>query len=130
MYVDAVQVIRDILKSPESSQERKRKHFANVAISEVYFEAIPTVFLSILILITSYKDSELSKFLFGEFEQDKPLFYFSFVTSMLSAAFGIAKLVWLKMVEFLAPTGALGEAISCVCPCICVLYAIEHSEWL
>ena len=67
--------------------------FFFVAISEVYFEAIPTVFLSMLILITSSKDSELSKFLFGEFEQDKPFFYFSFATSMLSAAFGIAKLV-------------------------------------
>ena len=93
VIADAVQVIRDILKSPGSSQERKRKHFANVAISEVYFEAIPTVFLSMLLTISSFKDSELSKFLFGEFEQDKPLFYLSFATSMLSAAFGIAKLV-------------------------------------
>ena len=93
MYVDAIKVIRDILKSPESSEERKRKHFANVAISEVYFEAVPTVFLSMLILITSHKDSEISKFLFGESEQDILLFCLSFATSMLSAAFGIAKLV-------------------------------------
>ena len=91
--LDAVQVIRDVLRSPESSQERKRKHFANVAISEVYFEAIPTVFLSMVLVISTLNrdDSDMKEFLYGRFGEDLDLYFISFTASMLSAAFGIAK---------------------------------------
>ena len=93
LIVDAVQVIRDVLKNPESSSERERKHFRNVAISEVYLEATPTVFLYIMLfayifITTKSQNLEVSQVLFGT---NAVLYSFSFTTSLISAAFGIAR---------------------------------------
>ena len=88
--LDAVQVIRDIIRSPESKEERKRKHFANVAISEVFLEATPTVLLSFMLLayIIQSKDVEALKVLRGS---NAVLFFISLFLSILSAAFGFAR---------------------------------------
>ena len=119
LIVDAVQVIRDVLRNPESSPERKRKHFANVAISEVYLEAIPTFFLYILFCLSFFIFNEVITIhysllsttdtnpqnksslnvLFGirDFtdytDVGRGVFIFSitFLSSLLSAAFGIAR---------------------------------------
>ena len=97
LIIDAVQVIRDIIRSPESSQERKRKHFANVAISEVYLEAIPSVFLYQMLavyIIAANNGSEMEALQLltgGVSTTDEVLFDISFVLSLLSAAFGIAR---------------------------------------
>ena len=100
LIVDAVQVIRDILRNPKSSQERKRKHFANVALSEVYLEATPTVFLYIMLLQylfiggasdNSSQNSKALQVLSGENSTKTVLFLISFTLSLLSAAFGIAR---------------------------------------
>ena len=100
IIVDAVQVIRDVLRNPKSSQERKRKHFANVALSEVYFEATPTVFLYTMLMQylssggrnNNYsQNSKAFQVLYGENSTKTVLFLISFSLSLLSAAFGIAR---------------------------------------
>lgn len=93
LIVDAVKVIRDILKNPDSSSERERKHFRNVAISEVYLEATPTVFLYIMLfayifITTKSQNLEVSQVLFGT---NAVLYSLSFTISLVSAAFGIAR---------------------------------------
>ena len=93
LLLDAVQVIRDIIRSPESSEERKRKHFANVTISEVFLEATPTVFLAIMLLvyIIQSKDVEALQALRGANTTEKVHFSMSLFISILSAAFGFAR---------------------------------------
>ena len=96
--LDAVQVIRDVLRNPKGSLERKRKHFANVALSEVYLEAIPTVFLSFMIIqytnnLNKIENEKAWQVLRGNITStaDTLLFYITFCSSILSAAFGIAR---------------------------------------
>ena len=105
LIVDAVQVIREVFRNPESSSERKRKHFANVAISEVYLEATPTVFLTIMLLthvVEHTQDTKALEAFIGidfdsesdaEISRDSIFFFVTFTSSVLSASFGIARYV-------------------------------------
>ena len=97
--LDAVQVIRDVLRNPKSSLERKRKHFANVALSEVYLEAIPTAFLYIMLIsysnfnVTDKIENEKAvQVLRGNMSTADQIFLIiTLLSSLLSGAFGIAR---------------------------------------
>ena len=44
-------MIRDIVRKPESAPVLKQKFYQNIAIHEVYLEAVPTVLMLLTILI-------------------------------------------------------------------------------
>ena len=96
LYQDAVKVIRDIVKNPEHSAELKRYHYINVALSEVWLEATPTVFL-----ITLYELREgdtILKILAvvgGNYSNYSSVYIFilSYFSSILSSSLGCARFI-------------------------------------
>ena len=86
--LDAVKVITDILKNPERSDELKSSHYVNVALSEVWLEATPTVFL-----ITLYELRE-GDFMLRFLEEDiSYIFILSYSSSILSSSLGCARFI-------------------------------------
>ena len=69
----------------------KRFNFQNVAIVEIFTEAIPSVFILTTILVRESNCEEVGSLLFGSTETTKWIFFTTFGSSILSAAFGMAR---------------------------------------
>ena len=90
--IDAVKMIKFYIKNPEKIIERQRYHYANVATSDVYVEATPTLFIQISILLTILgKHKWLKEFEWDEFVGSPYIFIFSFTSSIFTSSFGIAR---------------------------------------
>ena len=104
LTLDALHVIKDLIRRPGKSSERRRAHFADVASSEIFLEATPTVFIQIGILYAvsnqlfgDPSSGEAGKafelFVGGLDQNDVYLFLISFLSSIFSSAFGISRLI-------------------------------------
>ena len=78
----------------EKADIMKRFHFQNVAIVEIFTEAVPSVFILTMILVreVNFKEKgDVKNFLLGDNLTTKCIFFTTFGSSILSAAFGIAR---------------------------------------
>ena len=90
----------------------QRFHFVNLASTEVYCEATPSVFVKLCILMTilntNYTDIKPDQIFrklnddFKMFVKSPDFFFISFIWSIIVAAFGVSR----SVNEFLASTGA------------------------
>lgn len=92
-------MIRASISDPEGNSERKRAHYTNVATSEVVFESTPSVLIQITFLLTILSNSCIEegaaefKEIVGSTSSDFAIFLFfvSFVSSLISSAFGVSR---------------------------------------
>ena len=92
--LDAIRLIRRIRDiGVDKADMIKRFHFQNVAIVEIFTEAIPSVFILTVILVreSNCADRQLCFLLLGYNTATKWIFFTSFGSSILSAAFGMAR---------------------------------------
>lgn len=85
-------MLKFYIKNPEKIVEVERNHYGNVATSDVYIEAIPTLFIQICILITILGKHKLQvNFELDELVSSPYIFLFSFTSSILTSSFGVAR---------------------------------------
>ena len=85
-------MLKFYIKHPEKIIERERLHFGNVATSDVFIEAIPTLFIQICILLTILGKHKLeANFELDEFVGTPYIFLISFTSSILASSFGVAR---------------------------------------
>ena len=78
----------------EKADLMMRFHFQNVAIVEIFTEAIPSVFILTIILVretTCQERFDVESILLGYNQTTKWIFFTTFASSILSAAFGMAR---------------------------------------
>ena len=77
----------------------KMEHFSQIGVTEVFLEATPTVYVLTVIFLSAFwtnNTSGLRTQLFGNFYYGGEyttivLFYLTYATSIMSAAFGISR---------------------------------------
>ena len=77
-----------------------RFHFQNVAIVEIFTEAIPSVFILTIILVREtncQERNDVDAILLGNNQITKWIFFTAFASSILSAAFGMARYTYSKV---------------------------------
>ena len=90
--LDAVKMLKFYIKNPEKITESERHHYGNVATSDVFIEAIPTLFIQICILLTILGKHKLqANFELDEIVGSPYIFLISFTSSILTSSFGVAR---------------------------------------
>ena len=93
-----MRLIRNIMRTPENAASMKMAHFSNFGLTEVFLEATPTTFITTILLVSSDSD-ETGLFETGLYDVligsgwSEVIFYVGYVTSILSSAFGVSRLV-------------------------------------
>ena len=113
--VKAAQVIWYLWTNPEKGMEKKKKMDRDVAEMEVFVEAVPTTMVMTFLMVRAVfsRNREERFFINGApGSRHEFMFFFSFVTSVLSASFGLAKSLKVGPCRVLAEGGALGGLAS------------------
>ena len=106
MFSEAVKLIMKIKRNPARAAEFKRSYFQFFGSTEVFLEAIPTVLVQTVIL------NEKS-FILAQGGLGSTFFYLTFLVSVLSASFGLAKTLKLGICSIMGYGGQLDGLLTC-----------------
>ena len=106
MFSEAVKLIMKIKRNPARAPEYKRSYFQFLGSTELFIEAIPTVLVQTVIL-----NDESSILIHGDF--GPTFFYLTFITSLLSASFGLAKTLKLGICSMMGNGGSFDGLLTC-----------------
>ena len=87
----------NINKNPSRASKMKMEHFSQIGVTEVFLEATPTVYVLTVIFLSAFDRNVpgLSTQLYGNINgRDYTyvvLFFLTYATSIMSAAFGISR---------------------------------------
>ena len=86
-------MIHGIKNNPSMASKMKMDHFSQIGVTEIFLESTPTTFVMSVIWISAQSGgaSGLRTLLFGYNYSNTPVFLLTYVTSILSAAFGISR---------------------------------------
>ena len=91
IYQDAMRLIQNIRRNPENRATFKMKHFSNCGVTEVFLEAVPTTFITTLLIMSNLDSGNLNRLLIGNSWLSLVLFWIGYVTSILTSAFGVSR---------------------------------------
>ena len=89
-------MIHGIKNNPSMASKMKIDHFSQIGVTEVFLESTPTAFVMTVIWISTQSrgttsSGTLRTLLLGYNYSNYPVFLLTYVTSILSAAFGISR---------------------------------------
>ena len=86
-----MRLIHNIRRNPKNKATLKMKHFSNYGVTEVFLEAVPTTFITTLLIMSNLDSGNLNLLLIGVNWSSFVLFWIGYVTSILSSAFGVSR---------------------------------------
>ena len=79
------------MRNPKNKATLKMKHFSNCGVTEVFLEAVPTTFITTLLIMSNLDSGNLNRLLIGNSWLSLVLFWIGYVTSILTSAFGVSR---------------------------------------
>ena len=96
-----MRLIINIKKNPSRASKMKMEHFSQIGVTEVFLEATPRVYVLTVIFLSAFwrngrtRTSGLYTQLYGNYDGGEyttiVLFFLTYATSIMSAAFGISR---------------------------------------
>ena len=111
--LEAIKLIFAIKRNPEKANNLKRTYENKIGSTEVFLEATPTVLILIFIARNDYENGTSIILVGGQNGNDVWIFVTSFVASVLSASFGLAKCLKFGVCRLIAEGGAMDGYFTC-----------------
>ena len=106
----ALVVIKSLYQNPTTGLRKKLEYQRNIGLSEAFLEAVPTTLIIVLGLLTISRINDQTFYAF--LNEDITQFLITFILSLLSASFGLAKCLKNGVAGTFKPGGVLNGLCS------------------